>query len=77
MQVFQKGILLSIASLKGSYQDHKEKYSITYLVTHRLNQDALENFFSQVRNKGGLHDHPSPLNAIHRIRLIVLGKILV
>ncbi|KAJ8938914.1 hypothetical protein NQ314_011290 [Rhamnusium bicolor] len=28
----------------------------------------------QLRTRGGLHDHPSSLNAIYRIRMILLGK---
>lgn len=28
----------------------------------------------QIRTRGGLHDHPAPLNAIYRIRMIILGK---
>lgn len=24
--------------------------------------------------KGGLHDHPAPLNTLHRLRMIILGK---
>lgn len=71
---FQKGILMSITSLKSLFQDMKQKFDCSYILTHRLNQDSLESFFSQIRSRGGLHDHPSPLNAIYRIRMIVLGK---
>ncbi|KAJ8950612.1 hypothetical protein NQ314_007838 [Rhamnusium bicolor] len=44
------------------------------ILTHRLNQDCLEKFFSQLRTRGGLHDHPSSLNALYRIKMILLGK---
>lgn len=74
IQTFQKAIKISIASLKLLFQDMKNKYDIKYILTHRLNQDVLENFFSQIRTRGGLHDHPSPLNSLHRIRIIILGK---
>lgn len=74
LQTFQKAILMSIASTKLLMQDMKEIYNCTYILTNRLNQDCLESFFSQLRSKGGLHDHPSPLNSIYRIRMIVLGK---
>ena len=40
----------------------------------QLNQDVLENFFSQLRQKGGVYDHPSPLSCIYRIRFMILGK---
>uniref|UniRef100_A0A182NSV7 Transposable element P transposase-like RNase H domain-containing protein n=1 Tax=Anopheles dirus TaxID=7168 RepID=A0A182NSV7_9DIPT len=39
-----------------------------------LNQDVLKNFFSQVRQVGGVYDHPSPLSSIYRIRMMILGK---
>lgn len=51
-----------------------QKNGLKYLLTSRINQDALENLFSQIRSRGGLNDHPSPLNALFRIRLIILGK---
>jgi len=39
-----------------------------------VNQDSLESFFSLIRSRGGLNDHPTTLNALYRIRIIVLGK---
>lgn len=30
--------------------------------------------FSQIRGKDGFNDHPSPLDSIYRIRMIILGK---
>ncbi|CAL1261083.1 unnamed protein product [Larinioides sclopetarius] len=40
----------------------------------RLNQDCLENFFSQIRGVGHFYDHPLPSEVKHRIRLLLLGK---
>lgn len=74
LQTFQKGILISITSTKLLFEDLKQKYNIDYILTHRLNQDSLESYFSTIRSRGGLHDHPTPLNAMYRIRIIVLGK---
>jgi hypothetical protein len=37
-------------------------------------QDSLENFFMQIRSRGGPDEHPTPLGAIYRIRMILLGK---
>jgi len=51
-----------------------QKNGLKYLLTSKINHDALENLFSQLRSRGGLNDHPSPLNALFRIRLIILGK---
>lgn len=74
LQTFQKGILISIRSTQLLFEDLKEKYNVSYILTHRLNQDSLESFFSLIRSRGGLNDHPTPLNAMYRIRIIVLGK---
>jgi hypothetical protein len=35
---FQKGILISVNSLKGLYENLKTKYNLEYILTHRLNQ---------------------------------------
>jgi len=74
LQTFQKGILISIKSIKLLYEDLKQKYNIDYILTHRLNHDSLESFFSTIRSRGGLHDHLTPLNAMYRTKIIVLGK---
>jgi hypothetical protein len=72
---FQKGMLMSIISLQKLYDDLKSKLDIKYICTHKLNQDSLENFFMQIRSRGGPDEHPAPLRAIYnRIRMILLGK---
>ncbi|KAG5867503.1 hypothetical protein JTB14_007482 [Gonioctena quinquepunctata] len=55
------------------FDDMNQKFSASYILTHRLNQDYLE-FFFQVRSGGGVYDHPSALDALSRVRMIVLGK---
>lgn len=45
-KVFQKGIIISTKSLRALFSVLKEE--LQYILTHRLNQDRLENFFSQV-----------------------------
>lgn len=52
---FQKGILISIKSTQLLFKDLMEKYDISYILTHRLNQDSLESLFSIVRSRGGLN----------------------
>lgn len=63
-QLFQKGILISTLSMQSLYQHLKNKYNITYILTHRLNPDSLESFFSQIRDEG----------ALNRMKIIMLGK---
>lgn len=65
---------MTTTALPRLYEFLKEKYDVKYILTHRLNQDLLENMFSQIRARGGLYDHPSPLAALYRLRVILLGK---
>lgn len=46
LQIFQKGVLISSMSLKELYSSLKLKHKdFKFILTHRLNQDCLENFF--------------------------------
>ena len=49
---FQHGILCGIKSLR-SLLDEIENEGWEYILTARLNQDVVENFFSQIRGLGG------------------------
>lgn len=71
---FQRGVLITNNSLKLLFEDLKIRYNIKYILTYRLNQDVLENFFATIRSKGGLHDHPNPLEFKYRLRSYILGK---
>ena len=72
---FQKGILISNNSLPQLFEYLKGKYKIEFILTYRLNQDILENFFSAIRSKGGLHDHPTALEFKYRLRSYLLGNL--
>jgi hypothetical protein len=50
------------------YKYLQETYKLEYIVTYRLNQDVLENFFSYIRGMGGANEHPSPLDIKYRLR---------
>jgi hypothetical protein len=74
LQIFQKGTIMPIESLKLLLRDMKTEFDdIQYLYTYKLNQDCLENFFFQLRCRGP-NEHPSPLEAMKRMRMIILGK---
>jgi hypothetical protein len=49
-----KGILVTNASIVGMYKFLQETCKPEYIVTYRLNQDVLENFFSYIRGMGVL-----------------------
>lgn len=76
---FQKGILLCNRSLQEMFAYLKEQYSpdifdIQYVLTRRLNQDILENFFSYIRSMGSGYDHPTPVEIKNRLKWYILGK---
>ena len=71
---FQTGILISSKSVKLWFNDLEKRYNVKYILTYRLNQDVLENFFSAIRAAGHLHDHPLPTEFACRMRLYILGR---
>lgn len=73
LQIFQKAVLMHINGLKLLLKIVRD-HGLKYILSSKVNQDALENLFSQLRTRGGLNDHPSPLNALYRLRMIILGK---
>lgn len=73
LQIFQKALLMHINGMKLLLKIVRDN-GLKYILTSKVNQDALENLFSQLRSMGGLNDHPSPLNALYRLRMIILGK---
>ncbi|KAJ8913733.1 hypothetical protein NQ315_007450 [Exocentrus adspersus] len=74
LQAFQKDIVLSCTSLQSLYADLKQRYDIKFLLTYKLSRDALEVLFSQIGTGGGSDDHPTPLNFLYRLKMIVSGK---
>nr|AAK08181.1 putative transposase [Drosophila helvetica] len=71
---FQKGILVNNASLDGLYIYLKDKYKMEYLLTSRLNQDIVDNFFGAMRSRGGQFDHPTPLQFKYRLKKYLIAK---
>ena len=70
---FQIGIQISIRSTLSLFEELKGE-GTSFLCTTRLNQDTLESFFSRVRGIGGNDTHPTPVQAIRRIRTLLMGK---
>ena len=79
-QPWQDGVRISIKSTKSLYKDLildknvNHDGSLKYILTHRLNQDLLENLFSRLRGLGGANDHPGPVLAMRRLRILQLSK---
>lgn len=53
--------------------ENLESENIKCILTQRLNLDCLKNLLCRLRLKGGLLD-PTPLNALYRLRSILVGK---
>ena len=69
---FQTGILISLEALNCLFNDLKARYKVKFILTSRLNQDPVENTFSQIRGIGS--SHPGPVDCANRLRLLLLGK---
>ena len=53
------GIIHSINAIIGLFEAEKSEKKTVFLLTNRLNQDFLENFFSAIRQHGGWNVNPS------------------
>jgi len=74
---FQRGLIMSIRSLKGLLEDVTSDYRAKYIMTSHVNQDYLENYFSQIRSMGKLHSNPTAVEFQHRIKKLISGKSLL
>ncbi len=70
---FQSGILISIKSVKALFEEMKS-FGLNFLFTTHVNQDCLETLFSQLRASKGSNQHPSPLECLQRLRILMFGK---
>lgn len=72
------GLCQTIEAVLGLINDFSEdpEFSEQQILTSRLNQDPLENFFSQVRSRGGCGTNPSVSQLNSTIAKIVSMRIL-
>ena len=73
-QPWQFGIRCSIRATKALYDQMVIRGPFQFLLTAKLNQDCLENLFSRIRALGGDNSHPAPLEALQRMRTLLLVK---
>ena len=71
---FVNGIITSSKSIINLFVDMKEIYSVSFLYTRRLNQDALEHSFGILRQMGRGYEHPDPVSFKYRMRQFILSK---
>ena len=73
MVAFQKGILCSIQAVRSLWEELR-KEGFSYLLTHKLNQDIIENLFSAIRGMGGADTNPDPVTFCNRIRILKIQE---
>lgn len=72
-----KGIIQTVNAILCLTEDlFKSDLNITYFLTHKVNQDPLENFFSQIRGRGGFNRHTSVAEFNNIIGRIMSMKLL-
>jgi hypothetical protein len=71
---FQKGLLMTIRSLKSLFNDLRSgPLQVKYLYTARLNQDLAENAFSILRSFGTFKHTMDAVDAKYRLRMLALS----
>jgi hypothetical protein len=71
---FQKGIKLTCSSIQGMFKDlNQPPVNLDFLMTNHCNQDYVESTFGAMRGVGGFNDHPLPLDAIHRLKSVIIS----
>lgn len=71
------GWRLAINCLLNLWSHLNTQFGVSFLLTSRLNQDCIENFFSQIRNKGGNRDNPDAVQFRAAYRAIAVDSIFV
>ena len=70
-----EGWKLSINSLISLWNHLHDDFSLEFLLTNRLNQDCLENFFSMIRGRGGHRDNPDSVQFRAEYRAIAVESL--
>lgn len=71
-----EGWQITIHSLLELYNHLKTKYDFNFILTRRLNQDCLENFFGSVRQQHGNAVNPTPIQFCRAFKKLFLLKFL-
>jgi DNA transposase THAP9 len=70
------GWILTINSLIRLFQELREKHDFKFILTNRLNQDALENHFAVIRSRGGFRDNPNPMAFNATFKQVIVNHLL-
>ncbi len=68
---FLNGFCLSLSSVRSLMEHLAKEYSHDFLLTRRLNQDGLENFFGVIRGRNGYNSNPSCLAFSRSVKIVL------
>ena len=71
-----KGFTMTLNGINALWKHLHKDYSLEFLMTRRLNQDALENFFGLIRQQGGNCDSLTPLQFIRAFHKLFVDNYL-
>ena len=72
-----RGLVLTLHGTLALWKELHDNQSLKFLLTRRLNQDPLENFFGTIRQQGRNSDNPTPLQFTRAFRTLFFDNILV
>ena len=72
-----KGFQITLHGILALWSELKSVHSFKFLLTRRLNQDPLENFFGIVRQQGGNSDYPTPAQFGTAVKKLFYDNFLV
>jgi len=72
-----QGWIKTINSVTQLFLYLREKYDLKFLLTRRLNQDCLENFFGVIRTKGGCCDNPTAVQFVNHFKRVCCTSLLL
>ncbi|XP_045781419.1 uncharacterized protein LOC123878308 isoform X2 [Maniola jurtina] len=70
-----RNFIHDIKTVKHLWADLKKIEGVKFLSLKRLNQDPLENFFSQIRGQGGASTHPDCHNFVALFKTLLINNI--
>ena len=71
-----RGLTMTLNGLQELWKDLHRHHSLDFLMTRRLNQDPLENFFGLIRQLGENCDNPSPIQFTRAFRKLFVDNFL-
>jgi len=70
------GWILTINAIFRLFKMLRENHDYKFLLSNRLNQDALENHFAVIRSRGGFRDNPNPLAFNATFKQVLVNHLL-